>query len=152
MRFLKELSKGKFAGHPIHVMIVHFPLALFPVSLLFDLVYYKSSDSSFSAMSFYCMVIGVTGGYIAAVFGTIDLVNLKKEPAVMNTALIHAGINVTVVFSYTILVALRYKQVNFAGDSQELFAGANLLLNIMMIIGAHYGGNLIFRHKVGVEE
>jgi uncharacterized membrane protein len=153
MKFLKELGKGKLAGHPIHVMIVHFPLALFPVSLLFDFIYYKLNDPSYSVMSFYCLVLGTAGGYIAAVFGMVDLVNLvnlKKESAVMNKAMIHAGVNTSVILFYTILVALRYKQVDFVASSQTLFMVANLLLNIMMIVGAHYGGDLIFRHKVGV--
>jgi uncharacterized membrane protein len=152
MNFFKELSKGKLAGHPIHVMVIHFPLALFPVSFLFDLVYYKSGDPAFSVMSFYCMAIGLGGSYVAAIFGIIDLLNIGKDTEILKKALIHAGITTTVVFCYTILVALRYKHIDFTGASPRLFMGLNLFLNIILIVGAHYGGDLIFRHKVGVKE
>jgi uncharacterized membrane protein len=152
MKFISELSKGKLAGHPIHVMLVHFPLALFPVSLLFDLIYFKSPDSAFSTMSFYCLVLGLAGGYMAAIFGMIDLINLKKDDELLNKALIHAGVNSLVIFSYTILAFVRYKQPNYLGDELWIYIGSNVLLNLFLIVGAHYGGDLVFRYRVGVKE
>jgi uncharacterized membrane protein len=152
MSFFQQLGKGKIAGHPIHVMLVHFPIALFPVSLLFDILHYKLNNPSFSEMGYYSMMLGVVGGYAAAIFGIIDLTHLGKDPVIINKALIHAGINGSVVFTYTVLVALRYKHPDHFVSWPFWFIIINGFLNVLLVIGAYYGGDLILRHKVGMKE
>lgn len=150
MEFLKDLSKGKLLGHPIHVMLVHFPLALFPVSLIFDVIAYLNSDPSLAIVSFYALGCGVIGAYLAVLFGMIDLIHLPNEKSVWKKVIIHASINGIIVFSYTLLSIIRLKEYPEIEISSLAEISINGVLNILLIIAAHYGGDLIFRHKVGV--
>ncbi|MBO9702045.1 MAG: DUF2231 domain-containing protein [Sporocytophaga sp.] len=152
MGLFNELSKGKLLGHPIHVMLVHFPLALFPVSLVLDIIYLQSGGLLFSTMSFYCLCIGLAGGFAAAVFGLWDLLNIGKDPDVLRTAFIHGGINSLILFSYTIIATLRYKQPDYASASPDIQVITNALLNVLLVTAAYFGGELVFRYKVGIKK
>jgi uncharacterized membrane protein len=57
-------------------MLVVFPLGLLVTAVLFDIVYLVTSDTTFAAVSFWCIVAGVVGGLLAAFPGLIDLVNI----------------------------------------------------------------------------
>lgn len=152
MKFLKELSKGKLVGHPIHVMLVHFPLALFPASLISDALSYFQSDPAFALLSFYCMAGGTIGGYIAAAFGMVDLLHLPDDKNIWKKALIHAGINGIALVSYTIMAALRMKEYPGIEIVSSGEIAVNAFLNISLFVSAYFGGDLVFRHKVGLIE
>src|SRR3954447_1469180 len=65
-------SKAKLAGHPIHPMLVVFPLGLFATSLIFDLIRLFSTNGVWSVVSEYLIGAGVIGGLLAAFFGSVD--------------------------------------------------------------------------------
>src|SRR6476620_11479925 len=100
----------KIFGHPIHIMLIHFPSALFPMDLACSAIFLYTKDASFTTASFYSMAGGVMLGWLAVIFGVFDLLNVfKNKPAAMKKALWHGGINSTVVLAYTILAFLQYK-------------------------------------------
>jgi uncharacterized membrane protein len=145
----KQLLRGRILGHPIHVMLVHFPLALFPVGLLFDALAYLKEDTSLATVGFYAMGCGLAGALAAAVFGGIDFLNLPVEKTIQKKAMIHAALNVSAVCIYTVLFAIRYKsfpQINLPGLTEILI---NSLTVAIVLVGAHLGGELIFRHQIG---
>jgi uncharacterized membrane protein len=152
MGFIKDLSHGKLLGHPIHVMTIHFPIALFPASFIFDLIAYLKNDPSLALSGFYCMAGGLAGAYLASVFGTIDLMNLPDNKVVRNKAIIHASVNFTGILVYTGLIAFRFK--NYPDIQVEPLWGiiTNGILILFILFAAHLGGDLILKHRVGAIE
>ena len=65
-------SKVKFAGHPVHPMLIVFPLGLLATAVVFDIVYLVSSSSQWTLVAYYMVGAGVIGGLAAAVFGWLD--------------------------------------------------------------------------------
>src|SRR6185437_13725752 len=65
-------SKAKLLGHPIHPMLIVFPLGLFATAVVFDIVGLISNDSSWFRISFWMIAAGIIGGLCAAVFGLVD--------------------------------------------------------------------------------
>ena len=65
-------SGAKLFGHPIHPMLIVFPLGLLATSVIFDLITLATSDSMWTSMAFYMIGAGIISGLIAAVFGLID--------------------------------------------------------------------------------
>jgi uncharacterized membrane protein len=65
-------SRAKLFGHPIHPMLIPFPLGLLTTSVVFDVVHLLSGDGKWSEISFWMIAAGVIGGLAAAVFGLID--------------------------------------------------------------------------------
>jgi uncharacterized membrane protein len=129
---------------------VHFPLALFPVGFVFDVLAYLKQDTSLAMVGFYAMGCGLAGAFAAAIFGGVDFLNLPVEKTIQKKALLHAALNVSAVLVYTVLFAIRYKhfpQIRLAGITEMLM---NALALSIILAGAHIGGDLIFRHRVGL--
>jgi uncharacterized membrane protein len=59
-------------GHPIHQMLIVFPLGLLSTSLVFDVIHLVTGSGRWADVAFWMIVAGVVGGLLAAVFGLID--------------------------------------------------------------------------------
>src|SRR5262245_31318166 len=59
-------------GHPIHPMLIPFPIGLLVFSLLCDLIYAATGRLVWSQIAFYALAGGVIGGVVAAIPGLID--------------------------------------------------------------------------------
>ena len=142
----------KILGHPIHIMLIHFPSALFPMDLACSIINNYTGRSGFLEASFYAMCGGTVLGWLAMVFGLFDLLKLyQNKPAVMKYALIHGGINGTVVLIYTMLTFIQFKRYPaLDADTLALLIIKGLTISFM-IIGNFIGGSLILKHKVSVE-
>ena len=101
----------KIFKHPIHVMLIHFPSALLPMDFVcYGLLYY-THQTSFADASFYALIGAVVSGWLAAIFGMLDIIKIPREKVdAMQKALIHGSINVSVIIVYTILAFKAYKQ------------------------------------------
>src|SRR5215212_10043063 len=65
-------SKAKVMGHPVHPILVPFPLGLLTTSVVFDVVHLLAGGAKWAEISFWMIAAGVIGGLLAAVFGLID--------------------------------------------------------------------------------
>ena len=142
----------KFLGHPIHLMFVHFPAALFPFEFACAFLAFYTGDKAFVHASFYAMTGGVVLGWLAITFGSLDLINVfKNKPNAVNTAIIHGSINICVVIAYTVLVYLQYE--NYPSLKMDSFTVLNVKAGIinLMFLGNYLGGSLILKYKVAVE-
>src|SRR5436190_21678870 len=97
---LHDLARGKLFGHPIHVMLVHFPAALLPLAAALD-VLRLFAHVTFSVDTAVILWAGVAMGWMAALFGLWDLARLKTASKEMSVALAHSGINATAVAGFT---------------------------------------------------
>jgi uncharacterized membrane protein len=148
--FLKDLKQAKLLGHPIHVMLIHFPMALFPVGFFFDLLSFLKDEKVFALAGLYCMGIGLAGAVIASIFGAIDFLRLPDDETIRTKAVIHTSINVLVVFIYFGLFIFRLPDLK---DPKIVSAGLNAVngfLVIALLVSAHFGGELILKHKIGM--
>jgi uncharacterized membrane protein len=63
-------SRTKLLGHPIHQMLIVFPLGLLATSLILDIVYLITDSGKWAQAAFYDMGIGILGGLLAALCGS----------------------------------------------------------------------------------
>ncbi|MGH8771313.1 MAG: DUF2231 domain-containing protein [Burkholderiales bacterium] len=59
-------SKAKFLGHPVHPMLVVFPLGLLGTAVIFDVIHPITRNSAFSIAAYWMIAAGLIGGLIAA--------------------------------------------------------------------------------------
>jgi uncharacterized membrane protein len=71
-------SKTKLFGHPIHPMLIVFPLGLLAMSLVFDIFHLVTGNTLFATVAYYDIAAGVIGGLLAAIFGFIDWLNVPS--------------------------------------------------------------------------
>ncbi|TCK85314.1 DUF2231 domain-containing protein [Albibacterium bauzanense] len=142
----------KVFGHPIHVMLIHFPTALLPMELVFSAINYFNHDLSFLNASFYLMSAGVILGWVAIVFGAFDLIAIfENKPDAMNKALLHGGINTIVITVYTILAYIQYKNYPLLEPDSVVMLIIKVLTNAFLILGNFFGGDLILKYRVAVK-
>ena len=65
-------SKVKLAGHPLHPMLIVFPLGLLGTAVIFDIVYLISDNTRWAVAAYYMIGAGIVGGLAAALFSRID--------------------------------------------------------------------------------
>jgi uncharacterized membrane protein len=112
--------------HPIHPMLIVFPIGLWIFSLACDLIRLAGATAdTWSTVAFFSMIGGLIGALCAAVPGFIDLLFYKGgAPPVKKIALTHMAINLTAVVLYAINIWLRARGPTNLGTSLERSRGA----------------------------
>ena len=142
-------SKVKLFGHPVHPILVVYPLGLFSAAVIFDVLYLAAGNPVFPTVSFYMIAVGIIGGLLAAVFGFIDWLALPSNSRAKNIGLWHGSGNFVIVVMFAVSWFLRNGVVDFVPNSLALilsFAGVGLAL-----ITGWIGGELVYRLSVGVD-
>jgi uncharacterized membrane protein len=139
-------TPASIADHPIHPMLIVFPVGLLMFSLVCDLISLRSPDpQTWSVVALYTMVGGFIGALAAAVPGFIDLMSLN-DARVKRIGLLHMSLNLVAVTLYAINIWLRID----SGDNQ----GAPLLLSVIAVamlgVSGWLGAEMVHKHAVGV--
>src|SRR5829696_2488285 len=89
-------STARIGGHPIHPMLIPFPIAFFVAVFLCDLVYWGNGNAGWVAAGIWLLGAGLVTAALAALAGLIDLVGDVRIRS-SSTSWLHAGTNVIVV-------------------------------------------------------
>jgi uncharacterized membrane protein len=65
-------SVARIGEHPIHPMLVPFPIACFVGTLLTDLTYWRTGEMMWADFSAWLVTVGVIMGWLAAIAGLTD--------------------------------------------------------------------------------
>src|SRR3954454_8899038 len=93
-------SKAKLLGHPIHPMLIVFPLGLLATAVVFDIVGLSSGEPAWFDRSFWMIAAGIIGGLLAAIFGLIDWWAISAGTRAKAIGLWHGVGNVVVVLLF----------------------------------------------------
>src|SRR4051794_41666511 len=73
-------ARAKLLGHPIHQMLIVFPLGLFAASFIFDIVFLVTHNPELGIVSYWMIGAGIIGGVLAAGFGPLHRLGLSRGP------------------------------------------------------------------------
>jgi uncharacterized membrane protein len=142
-------SRAKLLGHPIHQMLIVFPVGLLVTSVIFDILYLVTGTGFFRTASFYNIAAGVLGGLLAAIFGLIDYLAIPANTRAKRVGLTHGLGNVVVVVLFALSWFLRRDNEGFTPDTTALLLS---LLGVgVATVTAWLGGELVDRLGVGVD-
>ncbi len=139
-------SRARFLGHPVHPVLITFPLGLLPVAVLFDLMAWTSGRAFWADLAFYLIAGGILGGMLAAVFGLIDWLAIPRGTRAKAIGAWHGLGNLLVVILFAISWALR--ATHSTGPMARLLALMGLGL---ALVTGWLGGELVTRLGVGVD-
>lgn len=140
----------KILKHPLHIMLIHFPTALLPTDLVLSYLFYRTGTESFGSAAFYCLLGGVALGLLAGITGFIDLV-LIKDKNTMGTALVHGGINLTVILVFSVFAYRSWNLYPQIAMPTVAVLAIKLVMIIFMLAGNYLGGKLILKHHIAIE-
>jgi uncharacterized membrane protein len=140
-------STARIAGHPIHPMLVPFPIAFFVGTLLTDLTYWWTADMMWADFSAWLVTIGVIMGWLAALAGLIDFLGnrLIREQA---PAWPHAIGNAVVLVLATLNMMMHTRDAWTSMFPWGLVLSAAVVL--ILLFTGWWGWSMVYRHGVGV--
>ena len=144
-------SRASIGGHPIHPMLIPFPIGLLVFSLVADLVYiWRGNPVWENSIAFYTLLGGIIGAAAAAVPGLIDWATLTDRAAV-KVANWHARLN---IINVLIFIASFYQRTRSGATWIVNLPMLPIILSCIGVIGlavaGYLGGELVFRHGVAV--
>lgn len=142
-------SRLKLLGHPVHPMLVMFPVALFATGVIFDVVDTVGGPDFLGEVAYWNIAVGLIGGLLAAAAGTFDLLAIPTGTRAKRVALTHALTNVAVILLFAAVWAVRLNADTRAAG------GALVAIEVVALAGlgvsAWLGGELVDRLGVGVD-
>lgn len=142
-------SRAKLFGHPIHQMLIVFPLGLLATALGFDVIRLVTGNGYWSEIAFWLIAAGILTGLLAAPFGAIDWVAIPPGTRAKRIGALHGAGNVVVLLLYAASWWLRRPDPTIPSlmALALAFAGGGLAL-----ITGWLGGELVDRLAVGVDD
>ena len=142
-------ARARLFGHPIHQMLIVFPLGLLATGIIFDIIRLVSGNPAWAQVAFYMIGAGIIGGLIAAPFGLIDWLGIPRGTRAKRVGALHGLGNLLVVILFAASWLMRRDNItspealalvlSFAGAGVSLFTG-------------WLGGELVDRLGVGVDD
>jgi uncharacterized membrane protein len=140
-------TPASVAGHPIHPMLIVFPIGLLVFSLLCDLVSMSSPhQETWGTVAFYTMVGGFIGALIAAIPGVIDFLAMT-DARIKRIAVIHMALNLIAVTLYGVNIWLRI--ISSTNNGMPLILS---IISVLILSASGWlGAEMVHKHGVGVD-
>jgi uncharacterized membrane protein len=142
-------SRAKLLGHPIHQMLIVFPLGLLAMGVIFDLLAIAFSRGYWSEIAYWMIAAGVITGLVAAPFGFVDWLAIPQGTRAKRIGALHGVGNVVVVVMFAASWLLR-------SDAPQTPGALALVLSFaaggLALVTGWLGGELVDRLSVGVDE
>jgi uncharacterized membrane protein len=140
-------STAAIAGHPIHPMLIPLPLAFLVGAFGADIGAWLTNDPFWARAALWLTGAGVVLGLLAAIPGLIDFTT-KKRIRDHQSAWVHGIGNIVVVTLAVISWWLRRDDPLDAVLPWGITLSA--IITLMLVITGWLGGELSYRHKIGV--
>ena len=141
---MKDLAR--VGNHPIHPMLVSFPIGLWIFSLVTDIIYRVSGNATWSTVTYYAMAGGIIGAILAAVPGFVDIIALQSAP-VKKIAIWHMLINVSALILFIVNLYLRTGAPDATGPFVLSIIGV-----LFILVSGWLGGQMVYVHGLAVDE
>ena len=139
-------STAKIGKHPIHPMLVPFPIVCFTGTLMADILFVLNGEPGWATASNWLLGIGLGFAALAAIAGFTDFFG---DPAVRghSDAVKHMAANLTLVVLEAANLLLRLGNPDFIASTGVYLSGIAVLI---LLYSGWKGGELVYRHGVGV--
>ena len=141
-------SKAHIKGHPIHPILVAFPIAFFSGTFLMDIIFLVSREEVFNLLAGFLEFGGIIFAFLAAIPGMIDYAyTVPPNSSGQKRATKHALMNVSMLLIFITSFLMRYHQL---GNFYSWF-GLETAGMIFLTIAGWLGGTLVHRNQIGVD-
>jgi uncharacterized membrane protein len=149
MKLFLDFLKGKWLKHPLHPIVAHVPMAMWPGALIFDILS-RWNGNAMVRLSFYAIAFGLIATLLAVPAGVVDWTGIKKEKPAWKIGLYHMILNLTVGVLFAINLGLRVH--TFRNDSSVTGPplGLSIIGTVLLITSAYLGGLMTYNYGISV--
>ena len=141
----KLRSPASIKGHPIHPMLVPFPIVLFLGALATDIAFAVDGSQAWAEASKWLLGAGIVGALLAALAGFADFVGSSRIRE-LRDAWLHMFANLTAVVIELVNFMLRLRHESIAGGTGLALSA---VVALILLFSGWKGGELVYRHGVG---
>ncbi len=140
-------SKAHIKGHPIHPILVSFPIAFLTGTFLADLAAFLFNNNELWRIGYYLEAAGICFAILAAIPGAIDYhFTVPPKSSGKKRATKHALTNISMLIIFAATWFYRRQE-----DPQPfIILGAEFMGLLLMSIAGWMGGTLVYRNQIGV--
>jgi uncharacterized membrane protein len=141
-------STASIGGHPLHPMVIPFPIVCFIGTFVCDLVMLHSTDPFWMRVSLYLLGAGLIMAAVAAVLGLIDVfgdVQIRN----LSDAWWHAGANILAVLLELYNFYIRYSPT---GSEKTTGLVISALVVCILLFSGWKGWGMVYKHHVAVSD
>jgi uncharacterized membrane protein len=140
-------SRIALAGHPLHAMLVTFPIALIVATLGADIFWWLLADPFYARVGLWTSGWGFGMGVLSAVVGTAELLagpGIRRRPESWSHAVAAMMLLATIGANWGLRLA--------NAEAAILPWGMILSIGGLVFVGfaGWQGGKLVFEHQIGV--
>ncbi len=137
--------------HPIHPMVVHFPIALLLASVLFDGLALRWRREQFRDTSLSLLVLGVLAAGVAVLSGHFADEAIEHSGISKDAIELHEELGFAVFWVFLSLLGLRLAMHwGWVKEQPLLVLAAGLAGGLLMLVASYFGGDLVYRYGAGV--
>lgn len=141
-------STAQIKGHPLHPVLVCFPIAFYLGTFVFDILA-VTMDPAFYHTAFYLNLSAIIMAVVAAIPGLIDYVNtIPPNSSAKKRGAKHGILNVSVLVLFGSAFVFRLV-------SDIPHSGAVLTIEaigvVLLLVAGWMGGTLVYRNQIGVD-
>jgi uncharacterized membrane protein len=142
-------STAQVAGHPIHPMLIPFPIVGFVATLLTDIALSSTGDEFWYRMGLWLLGVALIFAALAAVAGLVDVLG-DVQIRNLNDAWLHAGGNVLAVVLELVNFYLRY--TGGPASARGVGLWLSVIVVLLLLFTGWKGWEMVYKHHVGVSD
>lgn len=140
---IRNLLNGTWLGEPLHAALTDVPIGAWTVALVFDTLDCIQNRRELAAAADASVAIGLAGALCAAVTGLADWSDV--DPPARRTGLWHGLLNVSATTLFASSFVFRKRKMRTQG---RIYAALGYAA---MVAAAKLGGQMVYKHRVGVD-
>ena len=144
-------TRARIARHPIHPMLVVFPIGLWVAALAFDIVHAFTGNPVWRTLAFWNILGGIVGALAAAVPGLIDYTEMQGRARRIANWHMALNFGVTALFVVNWLLRTQWGERFISPDSWIPLA-LSVAGNVILGVSGWLGGEMVYVERVGVAE
>ncbi len=137
--------------HPIHPMLVHFPIALLSASMLCDLLALRWRPDEFRIAGLYTLVLGLAGALLSVISGHMAEEAVEHSGVPEQILEIHEKLGFATFWIFAGLLGLRAaERLGWIGWQRMITIAVGMVAVLVLFVTSYYGGSLVYDYGAGV--
>lgn len=143
-------SKVKIFNHPLHVMLVGFPVAFYTATLVAFIMYHCQLHMFWFKVGVLANLAGVAMAALAALPGFIDWLAIPSSKGAKKTGMYHMFCNVGALVLFAVNLFLQYPKIHDTQPESILPIVLSAIGFCLTLAAGFLGWTLVQNHHIGV--
>jgi len=144
----------RLLGHPVHPVLVHFPIVFWSCAVVADVASFHRPESFapglVAGVAFGALALGCISGLLAMIAGIVDFLDVPRDSPARDLSITHLMAMCSAWLVFLVALALHGYPPSTPVTLAALIASVAGFL--AMAYGAWLGGKLVYEHAVGMKK